>query len=117
MKLGKMFFISLQNLFLFLRKLNFRILGIQVSERHQISKHKKKKIELLNNFRSKLMNLCPVYVILQKKKSYQKFPQFQALLSLQGIKQKLYLKMKLLKQATYIIYVLAKLSKFVQIAQ
>ena len=39
-----------------------------------------------------------------------------ALLSLQRIKHNLYWKMKGLKQATYIRYVLAKLSKFAQIS-
>ena len=40
MKFGKMFFISLQKLFLFLRKSNFSILDIQISWRHQMPKHK-----------------------------------------------------------------------------
>ena len=40
----------------------------------------------------------------------------QALLCLQRIKLNLYWKMKFLKQATYMRYVLAKLSKFVQIS-
>ena len=39
-KLGKSFFISLQKLFLFLRKSNFRILDFQISWRHQMPKHK-----------------------------------------------------------------------------
>ena len=40
MKLGKMFFISLQKLFSFSRKSNFRILHIQISWRHQMAKGK-----------------------------------------------------------------------------
>ena len=67
--------------------------------------------------------IWPVYAILQKKKSHQKILQklwpenwFQALLCLQRIKHKFYWKMKFLKQATYIRYVIAKLSKFVQIS-
>ena len=40
MKLGKMFFISLQKLFLFLGILKFKILDIHVSLRHQMLKHK-----------------------------------------------------------------------------
>ena len=36
----KMFFISLQNLFSFLRKSNFRILHFEISWHHQIPKHK-----------------------------------------------------------------------------
>ena len=39
-KFRKMVFISLQNLFSFLRKSNFRILHFQISWRHQIPKHK-----------------------------------------------------------------------------
>ena len=76
--------------------------------------------------------IWPVYVISQNKKFYQKIPQklrpenyFQALLSLQKIKHNLYWKIKhnlywkikLLKQATYIKYVLAKLPKFGQISR
>ena len=45
MQLGKIFFISFQNLFLFLRKSNFRILHIQISWRYQMPKHKTR-----NNF-------------------------------------------------------------------
>ena len=40
MKLGKMFFISLQKIFLFLRKSKFRVLDIQISLLHQMPKHK-----------------------------------------------------------------------------
>ena len=39
-KQGKMFFISIQKLFLFFRKSNFRILDIQISWHHQMLKHK-----------------------------------------------------------------------------
>ena len=39
-KVGKMFFISLQNLFLFLRILNIRTLGRKISWRHQMPKDK-----------------------------------------------------------------------------
>ena len=42
--------------------------------------------------------------------------QFQVLLSLQKTKYNFYWKTKILKQATYIKYVIAKLSKFVQIS-
>ena len=41
-KLRKTFFILLQKLFSFSRKSKFRILDIQISWRHQISKHKKR---------------------------------------------------------------------------
>ena len=59
--------------------------------------------------------------MLQKKNLYRKIPQqlrdknlSQAFLCLQRIKGNLCWKIKVLKQATYIRYVLAKLSKFVQ---
>ena len=39
-QLRKLFFISLQNLFSFSRKSNFRILHFQISWRHQMPKHK-----------------------------------------------------------------------------
>ena len=41
MKVEKMFFISLQKLFLFSRKSKFRISDGQISLRHQRLKHKK----------------------------------------------------------------------------
>ena len=43
MKQQKMFFISLQKLFLFLRKSDFRILDTQISLRHPMPKHKTRK--------------------------------------------------------------------------
>ena len=43
--------------------------------------------------------------------------QFQALLCLQKIKHNFYWKMKFVRQATYNRYVIAKLSKFVQISK
>ena len=67
--------------------------------------------------------IWPVYVILQKKKVHQKIlrklrpgNQFQALMCLQRIKHNFSWKTTFLKQATYIRYVLTKLSKFVQIS-
>ena len=64
-----------------------------------------------------------VYVILQKKKFHQNFlqkllpeNQFKALLCLQRMNNNFYWQMKFLKQATYIRYVIANVSKFVQIA-
>ena len=60
-------------------------------------------------------------MLLQVKKFYQKIlqkwqpeNQFHALVCLQRVKRNFYWKMKFLKQATYIIYETAKLSKFVQ---
>ena len=60
----------------------------------------------------------PVGAILQKKKFYQKILQKlrPEILCLQRIKDNLYWNMKFFKQATYIRYVLIKLSKFVQTA-
>ena len=52
----------------------------------------------------------------RKKKENSTKPQKLRPLCLQRIKHNLYWKMKLLKQATYIRYVLVKLSKFVQIS-
>ena len=40
-KLGKMFFISLQKLFLISRKSKFRILDIEISLHYQTPKHEK----------------------------------------------------------------------------
>ena len=60
-------------------------------------------------------------MLLQVKKFYQKIlqkwqpeNQFHALVCLQRVKRNFYWKMKFLKQATYIRYETAKLSKFVQ---
>ena len=101
---------------------NCRYLSFMTSSNAQAQN---KKYILLNNLRRKqsVNELRPVYVISQKKKIYQKHPrkllpknQFQTPLSLQRIKRNLYWKMKLLKQGTYTKYVLAKLSKFVQIS-
>ena len=78
---------------------------------------------LLNNLGSKHIEIWPISIILQKKKIYLKILQklrpenyFQTLLCLQRIKHNLYWKMKFLKQATHIKYMIAKLSKFVQIS-
>ena len=47
-KLGKIIFILLQKLYLFLEISNFRILHFQVSCHHQIPKHEKRNISLNN---------------------------------------------------------------------
>ena len=72
-KLGKMFFISLQKLFSFSGKSNFRFLGIQIS--------------IFYWSRESVNETWPVFVIFQKNKNYQKKLQkmrplnlFQALL-------------------------------------
>ena len=65
MKIGKIFFISLQKLFSFLRKSKFRILDIQVLRRHQMPKHKAnhftesfgKKTKSVKNFFASLKHI------------------------------------------------------------
>ena len=57
-KLGKMFFISLQKLFSFSRKSNFRFLDIQIS--------------IFYWSRESVNETWPVFVIFQKNKNYQK---------------------------------------------
>ena len=125
MKLGKMFFISLQKLFPFSRKSTFSILVIQISWRHKMPEYKTRNTfywvtsEVKTVYQWNLASLCHIV----KKTFYQKIQQklrpenkFQAFLCLQRIKHNLYWKMKFLKQATYIRHVLAKQSKFVQIS-
>ena len=119
-----MFFISLQKLFLFSRKSNFRILHFQISWRHQMHKHKTRNTfhwitwEVNTVCWWNLASLCHI----TKKKIHQKFLQklrpenyFQVLLCLHRIKHNFYWQMKFLKQATYTKYVIANLSKCVQI--
>ena len=63
-KLGKMFFISLQKLFLFSRKSNFSILDFQISWRHQMPKHKTRNIFHWITWEVNTVNeIWPVYVI------------------------------------------------------
>ena len=114
MKLGKMFCISLQKLYLFSRKSKFIILDIQISWRYKMPKHK-------------IRNTFNTYSLLMK------FEQFMSY-----YRRKLFLKRhtktgtwrlvpdplvpgpllenKFSKQATYIRYVTAKLCKIVQIS-
>ena len=119
-----MFFISLEKVFSFSRKSNFKIQHFRILWRHQMPNHKTRNI-LQNNLGSKhsLLLKFGQFVILQEKKFHQKFlqklrpeNQFHALLRLQRIKNNFYWTMKFLKQATFIRYVIAKLSKFVQIS-
>ena len=75
---------------------------------------------VLNNLVSKqsVKEIWPVYVILQEKKFNEKVLQklqFQVLRCFQRIKHNFYWKMKVLKHATYSRYVIAKLSKLVEI--
>ena len=76
---------------------------------------------LLNNLRSKhsLLMKFGQFISYYKRKILLKIftkTATQKLLWLQRIKHNIYWKIKFLKQATYIRYVLAKLSKFVQIS-
>ena len=107
-----MFFISLQKLFSFSRKSNFRILNFE------ILKYILKYISP-NNLGSKhsLLMKFGQFMSYEKRKNFIKeFYQNCGLLCLQRIKHNFYWKMKFVKQATYIGYVIAKLSKSVQIS-
>ena len=126
MKLGKTFFISLQKLFSFWRKSNFRILDFQISWRHQMPKHKTRNTfhwitwEVNTVCQWNLASLCHV----TKEKIFQKNCPKTATCKTSSrpfyvyncFKHNHCWKMKLLKQAINITYVLAKLSKFVQIS-
>ena len=115
MKLVKMFFFLLQKLFSFSRKLGSRILDIQISWRHEMPKHKTRNTFYCITLKVKSVNeICLVYNILQKKKKL--YENFDLKMSLQWIWHNLFWKMIFFKQATCIRYVLAKLSKFVQIS-
>ena len=93
------------------RNTKFGILEIQISWRYQMPKHKTSKHGSKHGLVMKSGQFMSYY-----KRKLQPENQFQALLYFQRIKNNLYWKMKLLKQATYIRYVLAKLSKFFQIS-
>ena len=104
--LEKKFFFSLQKLFSFTRKSNFRTLNIDISWNAW-----NKKCILLSNLWSKhsrLMKFGQFMSYYKRKKNYQKI--------LQKLRHENENEMKFLKQATYIRYVLAKLSKYVQIS-
>ena len=122
MKLGKNVFISLQKLFSFSRKWNFRLLYIQILWRHQMPKHKRNTFSWITREVKTVCswNLASLFYITKEKKIIKNFfkklrpeNRFKALLWLQRMKHNLYWKMKLLNRATYIKYVIAKLSKFV----
>ena len=116
-----MFFTSLQKLVLFSRKLKTKILDIQISWCHQVPKHKTRNTfyriiwEVIAVCKHKFDQIVPC----NKKERFHKNilkklqpeNQFHILLCLVN----LYWKMKFLKEATYVGYVIAKLSKFVQI--
>ena len=81
MKLGKMFWISLQKLFSFLGKSHFYILDIQILWRHKMPKHKTRNIfywitfkvnNSLINFKILKLLKFGQFAILQKKKTEKK---------------------------------------------
>ena len=121
-----MFFISLQNIFPFFRKSNFSILHFQISWRYQMPKHKTRNTfhwitwEVNTICSWNLASLCnPV-----KEKILSKNSEETAVWKLvpgpfvfaKNYKHSFYWKMKFLKKATYVRYVIAKLSKFSQIS-
>ena len=73
MELSKMFFISLQKLFSFSRKLKFRISDIQISWQHQMPKHKKEMhfTEYLGKKTQYIKEIRPAHT-LQNRKNHQK---------------------------------------------
>ena len=124
MKLGKMFFTSFQKLFSFSRKSNFRNLFIQILWFHQMPNHKTRDTFywITGEVNSLLMKYGQFFILKTKQKHQKKFAKTAAwklvpgLLCLQRIKHNLYWKMTFLNWATYIWYVVAKLSKFVKIS-
>ena len=120
-----MFLISLQNLFSFSRKSNFRILYFQMSWRHQMPKHKTRNTFHWITWEKNTVyqwNMANIFHIIKEKISSKNFAKTAAWklvpcrLCLQKIKLSFYWKIKFFNQATYIKYVIAKLSKFVRIS-
>ena len=109
MKLGKNFFISLQKLFSFSRKSNFRILDIQTSWCQQMPKTR-------NTFYWKFGQFISYYKQKNFIKKFKKNCNLETSSQAQRIKHNLYWNMKFLKWAIDIRHVLAKLLKFVQIS-
>ena len=123
MKLGKMSFISLQKLFSFSRKSDFRIIHFKISWRYHMPRHKTR-----NTFHWVTWEVNSLLIKFGQFISYYKRKKFikklykncvlktSSTLCLQRIKHNLYWKMKFLKQATYIRYVRGKLSNSAQIS-
>ena len=121
----KMSFISLQKLFSFTIKSNFRILDTQILWRHQMPKYKTRNtfywVTLEGNIICK-WNLGSLFYIRKEQKLSKNSiktvtwkPVPGALLHFKRIRHNLLWKIIFLKQAIDIRYVIAKLSKFVQI--
>ena len=115
--------ILLLKLFFFLRESSFRILDIQISWQCQVPKHKTRKTcywiswEVNTVCKWNLASLCHITKDKTLSKNSTKTVVWKlvlVLLSLQRIRYNFYWKTKFLKQATYIRYLIAKLSKFVQ---
>ena len=68
-----MFFISLQKLFSFLRKSNFKIPYFQTSWRHQMPRHKRRNTFHLGSKNSDLMKLDQFMSYYKRKKIIKKF--------------------------------------------
>ena len=119
-----MFFVSLQKLFSFSRKSNFRILDNQVSWRHQMPKHKTRNTFCWTTWEiSSLLMKFGQFVSYYKRKNFIK--KFHKNFDLETSSMPFCVYKELsttstgkwnLKQATYIRYTLAKLSKFFQIS-
>ena len=107
MKLGKVFFISLQNLFPFSRKSNFRTLDIQISWHHQMPTHKTRNTlcwitwEVNTVCQWNLASLCHITEEKILSKTSTKIAARKLvpdLFFLQRIKHSLYWKMKFLSK-------------------
>ena len=121
----KMFFISLRKLFSFPRKSNFRFLDYQILWRYQMPKHKTRNTFYWITWEVNtvcLRNLASLCHIIKKKiiktfcKNCNLKTSSRPFFVCKEFKQNLYWKLKFLKQATYIRYVIAELSKSVQIS-
>ena len=127
MKLGKMCFVSLQKLFSFTKTSKFRILNIQISWSHEMPKHKNKEHILLNNLGSKhgLLMEFGQFMSHHKRKKFAK--KFYKNCNLKTSPRSFYVCKELnttssgkwnlwSKLLIYIRYIIAKLSRFVQIS-
>ena len=107
-----MFFVSLQKLFSFSRKSYFRILAIQISWRYQMPNHKTRNTfcwitwEVNTVFQWNLASLCHITKENNLLENSAKIAAWKLVPAL----------LQFLKQALYIRYVTAELSKFIQIS-
>ena len=115
MKLGKMFFVSLQILSLFQRKSKFRILHNKISWCHWMLRHKTRNISYWITWEVNLASLSHIIKANLLKKNCTLKTSSRPFFCLQRIKQNLNWKMKFVTWATHIRYVTVKLPKFIQI--